>query len=135
MRSIRNIALGAPVRGGHVLVSDGYDRVKGEHFHRLLGGGVEFGEHSVDALRREFREELDVTLDEVRLLGVLEDVFTFEGRPGHQIAHVYAVESAELASVSLDATLVVLDAGSTVRWVPLDTAAPIYPEGVRELLR
>lgn len=134
MGTIRNIALGAPVRDGHVLVSDGSDRTTGEHFHRLLGGGIEFGEHSEQALRREFREELDVALDAVTLLGVVEDVFTFEGEPGHQVAHVYAVRSAALDAVPLDAELVVLDEGSAVRWVPLDTALPIYPTGVRELL-
>jgi 8-oxo-dGTP pyrophosphatase MutT (NUDIX family) len=132
--TIRNIALGAPVREGHVLVSDGVDRTTGERFHRLLGGGIEFGEHSAQALRREFREELDVTLDAVDLLGVLEDVFTYEGATGHQIAHVYAVRSAALDALPLDAELVVLDEGSAVRWVRLDTTTPVWPAGVLGLL-
>ncbi|MCA9941424.1 MAG: NUDIX domain-containing protein, partial [Anaerolineales bacterium] len=42
----------------HILVMEGYDPVKQQTFYRPLGGGIEFGEHSAIALRRELREEL-----------------------------------------------------------------------------
>jgi len=133
--SIRNIAVGLPVRDGHVLVLDGADAVKGEAFHRALGGGIEFGETAEAALRREFVEELDVVLGSVRLLGVVENIFEYEGDAGHEIAHVFAVESADIDALSLDARLRVLDEGSPVRWVPVARMdRPLYPEGVTELL-
>lgn len=136
MPGIRNLALGLPVRDGHVLVHDGVEGGTGRTFHRALGGGIEFGETAERALRREFREELDVDLDEVRLLAVLESVFTFEGSAGHEIAHVFAVTSRALSAVPLTTTLTVLDEGSAVRWVPLDAlAAPVYPEGCERLAR
>jgi len=117
-------------------VLDGVDSVKGQAFHRLIGGGIEFGETAEVALRREFVEELGVTLDGVRLLAVVENLFEYEGQPGHEIAHVFAVESNQLNEISLDATLHVLDEGSPVTWKAIsDIDRPVYPEGAVELLR
>lgn len=135
MPSIRNISVGLPIRDGHVLVLDGTDSVTGEVFHRAIGGGIEFGETAEVALRREFVEELGVSLGRVRLLDVAENIFEFEGEPGHEIAHIFAVESAEIDAIPLDAELFVLDEGSPVRWVPIrDADRPFYPEGVTQIL-
>ncbi|WP_135852903.1 NUDIX domain-containing protein [Halorussus salinus] len=66
----------------------------GETFLRPLGGGVEFGEHSRDALRREFREELGVELAGVSPLGTYEDVFTVAGETQHEIWRLYEADIA-----------------------------------------
>jgi 8-oxo-dGTP pyrophosphatase MutT (NUDIX family) len=133
--SIRNLAVGLPVRDGHVLVLDGTDALTGERFHRAIGGGIEFGETAEAALRREFVEELDLRLDRVRLLGVTENIFEYEGQPGHEIVHVFGVESTELDAIPLDARLVVLDEGSPVGWVRIDELdRPLYPDGALTLL-
>lgn len=133
-RAIRNLAVGVPVRGTKILVQVARDSVKEEYFHRAVGGGIEFGESSEIALRREFQEELDVELGAVELLGVIENIFEYEGEPGHEIVYVYSVESEDLDAVSLDAELVILDEGSPVRWVELADSLPLYPEGTRELV-
>lgn len=133
--SIRNIAVGLPVRSGYVLVLEGADRVTGEAFHRAIGGGIEFGETAEAALRREFTEELGVTLGAVDLLAVVENIFEYEGDPGHEIAHVFAVESAEIDAIARHARLRVLDDGSPIRWVSIGEAdRPFYPAGVAEIL-
>lgn len=135
MSRIRNIAVGLPMRAGHVLVLDGTDAVKGEDFHRAIGGGIEFGETAEQALRREFMEELGVTLEDVTLLAVVENIFEYEGSPGHETAHVFAVHAADLDALPLDAQLYVLDEGSPVRWVPFREAdRPFYPSGVSDLI-
>lgn len=72
-----------------ILVSPGYDEVKKESFFRLLGGGIEFGETSLAALHREFKEELDVELTDCKLLGVVENIFSFNHLTGHEIIFVY----------------------------------------------
>ena len=80
-------------RGGErILVSDAFDSSKGEYFCRPLGGGIEFGEHSRDAMLREIREELDAEVENLRLLGVLESLFTYEGSRGHELVFVYDAE-------------------------------------------
>ena len=139
MAAIRNISVGLPVKDGHVLVMEGRDESAGLAFCRAIGGGIEFGERAAEALRREFLEELDVRVDAAELLGVRENLFTYEGRRGHEIAHIFAVESAEISALPLDAELRVLDEGSPVRWVPiaeiLAGTRPLYPAGAPELLR
>ncbi|WP_053095418.1 NUDIX domain-containing protein [Microbacterium sp. CGR1] len=105
MPAIRNIAVGLPVKDGHLLALEGHDASRGLDFLRAIGGGIEFGETAAEALGREFMEELGVTLEGAEPLGVFENIFTYEGAPGHEIAHVFAVTSAELDAVPLDAEL------------------------------
>lgn len=86
---IRVVALGAVFRDDELLVYESEDPDTGELFYRLLGGGVEFGEHSRDALVREFDEELGVTLADPELVGTFERVFDFAGDTGHEVWRVY----------------------------------------------
>lgn len=51
-----------------------YDEVDGT-FYRPPGGGIQFGETSLEAARREMREEFRLEVDDPRLLGVLESIF------------------------------------------------------------
>ena len=137
MPHIRNIAVGLPVKDGHLLCLQGRDRVRSLDFHRAIGGGIEFGETAEAALRREFREELVFELGTVALLGVIENIFEHEGVPGHEIAHVFQVESAEIMRLPLDAELVILDEGSPVTWVALadiGSAHPLFPEEAAGLI-
>ena len=136
--SIRNLAVGLPQRGEFLLASLGQDRVSGAEFCRAIGGGINFGERAADAVVREFREELDVAVVPTELLGVIENLFEFEEQPGHEIVHVFALESAELDRVGLDASLSVLDAGNLVRWYAISDLRtghpPLYPDGILDLL-
>lgn len=138
MPAIRNIAVGLPIKHGHVLALEGRDDTRDLDFLRAIGGGIEFGETAVEALHREFMEELGVELDSAEPLGVFENIFTHKGEPGHEIAHVFAVSSAALDTVPLDAVLEVLDEGSPVRWVPIDDirsgARVLFPNGAPESL-
>lgn len=130
--------MGLPFKDASVLVSEGFDTVSGLRFYRALGGGIEFGETAEAALHREFHEELGCLLDSAKLLGVLENIFEYEGAPGHEIVHVFAVTSTELTVVPIDAELRVLDEGSAVRWVPvgelLRGEPPLFPDGAIQLV-
>ena len=59
---IRPIAIAVVRNGERFLVEHGFDSVKNQYYLRPPGGGIEFGEMSVNALRREFREEFDAEL-------------------------------------------------------------------------
>ncbi len=86
---IRVLALGLVRDGERIFISEGYDPVKQKTFYRAMGGGVDFGETSLFALEREFFEEIQAELTNIRYLGCLENLFMFNGQPGHEILQVY----------------------------------------------
>lgn len=100
-RRIRVSARGVVTRGGELLVAR--ERADDGPFHYLLGGGVKFGEHSADALRREFDEELGVTVENVSHLETYEEVFSYDGRPRHEVWRVYETNIAEKWPYETDA--------------------------------
>lgn len=110
--------------------------VRGSFYLRAIGGGIEFGETSETAHRREFREELEVELGAVQLRGVVENIFEYEGSLGLEIVHVFGVESADIDSIALDSELHVLDEGRRVACFTISCMdRPLYPEGSASLLR
>lgn len=94
-REIRPVALGVVRRGDELLVGEDSDPATAETFYRLLGGGIEFGEHSREAVVREFAEEMGVEFRVERHVGTFEDVFDVDGETGHEIWRVYAGEIVE----------------------------------------
>lgn len=89
-QQIRVVVLGLLKRpDGRFLVEKGFDSVKNEVFYRPLGGGVEFGETGAEALIREFQEEINKAITVTTLASTIENIFTYEGQPGHQIILVY----------------------------------------------
>lgn len=91
----RVIALGLVKDGSRLFVAKGYDSVKQQTFYRALGGGVEFGESSLEALKREFQEELQAELTSINYLGCLENRFTYEGKAGHELIQLYQCDFAD----------------------------------------
>jgi 8-oxo-dGTP pyrophosphatase MutT (NUDIX family) len=82
---IRALAVCVVRRGEEILVFEGHDPVKGETFYRALGGGIEFGETGAKAAARELEEELGTRPRDLRYLATLENIFVFDGEPGHEI--------------------------------------------------
>lgn len=140
MNQIRPLAICLFSRDGRILVAEGFDPVKQETFYRPLGGGIEFGETGEEAVRRELREEIQAEVAEVHYLGALENIFTFNGQPGHEIVLVY---DGRLADERLYAKNEIHGQDNeTLRfvssWKSLDEfgpGAPLYPDGVVEMLR
>jgi len=91
-KEIRPIALGLAIKNNKVLVSEGYDKVKDQKFYRCLGGGIEFLEKSDEALKREFKEEIGADVTVKDFLGLEENIFTFNGKNGHELIFVYTVD-------------------------------------------
>ena len=125
--------------GTHHAVLRADDPADGRTFHRLVGGGVELGERAADAVVREVAEELRATLLEPRLLGVLENIFAYDGQPGHEVVFVYGGRLAEGDVVPPEGGWYD-DVGVPmwVEWRRCDEAGsdapPLYPDGVETLL-
>ncbi|NCQ13086.1 NUDIX hydrolase [Candidatus Falkowbacteria bacterium CG10_big_fil_rev_8_21_14_0_10_37_18] len=134
---IRVIAVAIIRNKGRILVAPGYDEVKDSQFYRLLGSGVDYGESSIDALSREFKEELDAEIINERLLKVIENIFTFNGEPGHEICFIYEADFKD-PSLYDKKEFKILDSTveGTVVWLEINEMKDknIFPEGVKNLL-
>lgn len=120
---IRFLALGAVRRGDDFLVEEAESPETGATFYRLLGGGVEFDEHSQDAVVREFDEELSVEFTDSTHVGTFEQVFTFAGETQHEIWRVYEgrlVEAWPYEQESFTFTDPELDTEHRARWMPVE---------------
>lgn len=140
-QKVRPVALAVVRRGEEVLLSEHHDPGEDYWFYRPLGGAIEFGEHSSEAVVREFEEELDVTLTDISLLETIENVFTFDGNQGHEIWRLYEGEIEEGWPYEQDrftAHEPEFDEEFEVVWKHpedfIDGEEVIYPENLPELL-
>jgi len=95
---IRVIAICVFQHGDKILVFEHFDKSRGTPFYRPLGGGLEFGETTEQALKREIKEEIDQEITDLKLLTVLENIFTLEGETGHEIVYVYDAHFTDKAA-------------------------------------
>lgn len=137
---IRALAICIFRRRDKILVFEGHDPLKNQTFYRPLGGGIEFGERSDEALRREMMEELKAEVADLKYLGTLENIFVFNGKAGHEIVQVYdgrlvnsgLYEQAEISGTEADG------GHFKALWKQLDEfnpQTPLYPDGLLEMLR
>lgn len=141
MNQIRSVALCIFRNKDRILVFERYDKAKDEIFYRPLGGGIEFGERSEDAVRRELKEELNVDIADLKYLGTLENLFTFNGNSYHEVVLVYDGTLTE-SRLYEQALLLGKEAnGEDIRamWKSLNEfdsgESILYPHGLLELLR
>ena len=139
---IRPLAICVFSHLGRILVAEGYDSVKEEYFYRPLGGGIEFGETSMETICRELMEEIqaEVNRQSLRYLGTVENIFYFNGVAGHEIVMIY---DGELQDPKLYEQAVILGEeadGEEVQamWKSLDEFGKgkciLYPTGLIEIL-
>lgn len=76
-------------RGKQILVFTATDPAKGDRYARPLGGGIEFFEHSSEAVKREMLEETGQVIQSPQLLDIFENRFWLEGRQHHEIMFLY----------------------------------------------
>jgi ADP-ribose pyrophosphatase YjhB (NUDIX family) len=137
------MALALIRRGQEILVEEGRDERKNETFFRLLGGRIDFGERGADAVQRELREELGVETDVERHLTTIENLFTYEDEPRHEIALVYECRLRDRHLYAVDAWEAVetIPGGSIMHrvcWMEVAAfvsgSAILYPDGAAALV-
>ena len=139
---IRPLAICVFRHQGRILVAEGYDPVKKQTFYRPLGGGIEFGEKSEDTVRRELLEEIGAQVGDLEYLGALENIFVFNGEPGHEIVQVYdgaLKESGLYDQAAIPGEEAEIDKSFEAIWKPIDEfgdgKAILYPTGLLQLLK
>ena len=94
-KEIRPIALGIAIKNNKLLVGEGFDKVKNQTFYRCLGGGIEFLEKSSDALKREFKEEIEADIAVKNFLGISQNIFTYQRKNAHELIFFYSIEISD----------------------------------------
>ena len=117
-----------------LLVSEHVDS-RDPPFQRPLGGHVEFGEYALDTVRREFREELGQELTDVRLLGVLENIFGWRGGTEHEVVFIFTAAFAAASAYEIEEQRILDNPDRRVLWRPADAVSPpLYPAGLTGLI-
>jgi 8-oxo-dGTP pyrophosphatase MutT (NUDIX family) len=138
---IRPLALCVFRRGDAIFAAAGYDATKNQRFYRPIGGKIEFGEYGAEAVQREVLEEIGAPITDVRYLGTLENLFTYNGTPGHEICLIYDGRFVEDFRNVDSYTVEGSDDGNVLyqgEWIKLALvragAVPLYPNGLLRLL-
>ena len=135
---VKAMAVIRRLRDGALLVSEHADPARSP-FQRPLGGHIELGEFAEHALRRELLEEIGQSLSDVRLLGVLENIFQWDGSAAHEIVFVFSASFQNDSAYEITEQRILDhadDNGTVVRWRDADAVSPpLYPAGVSDLIQ
>lgn len=137
---IRALALCVFHHNGKILVNEFRDPVSQQTCFRPVGGGIEFGETSAETIVREVQEELRLTMTDMRLLGTLESLFVYNGKPGHEIVQVYDATFVDRSVYAYPQIEGHESNGApfTARWhasSSFSEQGPLVPKGLHDLLK
>ncbi|OXT16221.1 hypothetical protein B9K06_16430 [Bacillus sp. OG2] len=133
--------LGIIYKDGRILA----EKLSGKHskgegvFYRPLGGTIELGEISIDALKREFMEEIGAEINIVNYIACIENIYSINGITRHELTQLY---EAELVNESLyeKESIPVNENGrkSEAKWIPvisfIDEREVLFPAGLENYL-
>ena len=136
-KEIRTIVLGLALKNHKLLVGEGFDKSKNEHFYRCLGGGIEFLEKSSDALKREFSEEVHANIIINDFLGISENIFTYKGKNAHELVLIYSIDIPD-EYYQKEYHIIDDKADYMARWIDIDDfknkSKILYPEDIFKYL-
>lgn len=141
MSDIRAKAVCLFRRDGKILLSEGYDPSKEEKYLIPIGGGIEFGEKAEEAARRETYEEIGAKIYDLTLLGIIENIFTFDRQEGHEIVFIYEAKLEDEALYDKPEMVGVETNGDRflVKWFNeeeiISNIIPFYPDGIIEFIK
>jgi 8-oxo-dGTP pyrophosphatase MutT (NUDIX family) len=141
--SIRLVALCVFRNDDKILVREYHDPKTNFTNYRPVGGTIEYGEQSEDAVKREVLEETGIEITEPRLLGVIENIFVPKHTGiglGHNIEFIYEAEFPD-KSLYEKQTIDGIEGNENFKaiWMPIayfqePNANPLVPDGLVELL-
>ena len=118
-------------------VKDDSGRIKG---YCPPGGGIEFGEFSENALRREMLEEIGCSIQIEGQPFVFENLFEHHGAKGHEIIFAFPASLDDHSFYSKQRFQITENSGSLhwVEWLPLEHfkngKLKLFPEKLRGYL-
>lgn len=136
-KDLRKIALGIAKKDNKVLVEKGHDKIEQIDFYRCLGGGIEENETPLEAVKREFKEELNIDIIVNKELGTIDSHFVYNGKNGHELVYLFDITIPE-ESLKENYTILDNDIASPGEWISIDEFKSgekiIFPKGIIKYL-
>ena len=132
------IARAIVVLDGAVLVNQSRNAKTGEEYFALPGGHIDPGESSVDALEREFEEELDVRIAVYDLCFVSESIYAgrraSETQRHELVLYFHGDLTTELQSNGKE--IISPEKDKNFQWLPLENlpTSNLLPESIKDYL-
>lgn len=102
----------------------------------LVGGRVRFGESSEEALVREIKEELDITVTDFKPLWINECFFIEDGRKFHEIGMYYLVDISNTDFNNYETVFETKEENriNTYEWLDIDRLGNyvLYPQFIKD---
>lgn len=97
------------------------ERYAGEKLIKLPGGGLEFGEGTIECLHREFAEELNLKIEVLEHFYTQEDFLVSRFRENEQLLTIYYTVNI----LNLEDLNILDDSIENVKWVSLHEENPL----------
>lgn len=126
-------------RGKEILVNEIRENDGTVIGFRIPGGHVEFGEKSIDSLKREISEELNTEGENFQALPVMEYLFHYAGKARHDLIFNYTVDFKDKSFYERETIEAFEDNGTPFELFWLDPeqcpeGTTILPTGLLDLL-
>ena len=93
----------------------------GEKLIKLPGGGLEFGEGTIECLHREFAEELNLKIEVLEHFYTQEDFLVSRFRENEQLLTIYYTVNI----LNLEELKIIDDSIENVKWISLHEENPL----------
>ena len=97
------------------------ERYAGEKLIKLPGGGLEFGEGTIECLHREFAEELNLKIEVLEHFYTKEDFLVSRFRENEQLLTIYYTVNI----LNLEDLNILDDSIENVKWISLHEENPL----------
>lgn len=97
-----------------------HEEYVGEKLIKLPGGGMEYGEGTIDCLKREFMEEINLSIKSVEHFYTQEDFVQSKFKENEQLLTIYYLVQVE-NMVDLE---IKIDQIECVEWLPIENENP-----------
>ena len=102
------------------------------NFYRVLGGSIRFNETAAEGVRREIQEELQSEIENLEQIDVIENLFTYAGKQGHEIVFLFKGQLAKKKLHEQKMIHIIEDGYEfDAKWVSFDMLlngdTPLYP--------
>lgn len=109
---------GLLVKNEHVLLTD--EDVKGTMVTKFPGGGLELGEGTIDCVKREFIEELNLKIQVTKHLYTTDFFVPSFFKPGDQVISIYYVVEEENETLGLQQFPPITENKQSFYWVKVE---------------